>query len=112
PGESGAPPFPPPGRGFLAVGRSAPGARLSGYRASARTAVMTYFDRPPVVGIPACRVPRDGFAFHQVGDKYVDSVIDGASALPLLIPALGPRLDFDALLAELDGLLIDRTSVV
>lgn len=67
---------------------------------------MTCFDRPPVVGIPACRVPRDGFAFHQVGDKYVDSVIDGASALPLLIPALGPRLDFDALLAELDGLLI------
>jgi putative glutamine amidotransferase len=51
-------------------------------------------------------VQRDGFAYHQVGDKYVDSVIDGAGGLPLLIPALGPRLDFDALLAELDGLLI------
>jgi putative glutamine amidotransferase len=51
-------------------------------------------------------VQRDGFAYHQVGDKYVDSVIDGAGGLPLLIPALGPRLDFDALLAELDGLMI------
>ena len=61
---------------------------------------------PPVIGIPACLVPRDGFAFHQVGDKYVDSVIDGAGGLPLIIPALGPRLDFEALLAELDGLLI------
>jgi putative glutamine amidotransferase len=67
---------------------------------------MMSFDRPPVIGIPACLVPRDGFAFHQVGDKYVDSVIDGAGGLPLIIPALGLRLDFDALLAELDGLLI------
>ena len=63
-------------------------------------------DSPPLIGIPACLVPRDGFAYHQVGDKYVDSVADGAGGLPLLIPALGPRLDFDALLAELDGLLI------
>jgi putative glutamine amidotransferase len=65
-----------------------------------------YSDSLPVIGIPACLVPRDGFASHQVGDKYVDSVIDGAGGLPLIIPALGPRLDFDALLAELDGLLI------
>jgi putative glutamine amidotransferase len=63
-------------------------------------------DRPPLIGVPACLVQRDGFTYHQVGDKYVDSVIDGAGGLPLLIPALGPRLDFDALLAELDGLLI------
>ena len=63
-------------------------------------------DIPPVIGIPACFVPRDGFAFHQVGDKYVASVIDGAGGLPLIIPALGPRLDIEALLAELDGLLI------
>ncbi|HEX6110820.1 MAG TPA: gamma-glutamyl-gamma-aminobutyrate hydrolase family protein [Geminicoccaceae bacterium] len=63
-------------------------------------------DIPPVIGIPSCRVPREAFAFHQVGDKYVDSVIDGAGGLPLLIPALGPRLDLDALLAALDGLLV------
>jgi putative glutamine amidotransferase len=63
-------------------------------------------DRSPVIGVPACVAQRDGFAFHQVGDKYVDGVIDGAGGLPLLIPALGARLDFDALLAELDGLMI------
>jgi putative glutamine amidotransferase len=61
---------------------------------------------PPVVGVPACLVDRDGSGFHQVGAKYVDGVIDGAGALPLLIPAVGPRLDPDALLAGLDGLLI------
>ena len=63
-------------------------------------------DRSPLIGVPACLVQRDGFGYHQVGDKYVDSVIDGAGGLPLLIPALGSRLDFDALLADLDGLLI------
>ena len=67
---------------------------------------MMCSDRPPLIGVPACVVQRDGFAHHQVGDKYVDSVVDGAGGLPLLIPALGPRLDFDALLADLDGLLI------
>ena len=67
---------------------------------------MTPSERPPVIGIPACLVARDGFGFHQVGGKYVDSVIDGAGGLPLLIPALGSRLDPDALLDGLDGLLI------
>ena len=67
---------------------------------------MMTFDPCPLIGVPACLVQRDGFGYHQVGDKYVDSVIDGAGGLPLLIPALGPRLDFDALLARLDGLLI------
>jgi putative glutamine amidotransferase len=63
-------------------------------------------DRPPLIGVPACMVQRDGFGYHQVADKYVDSVIDGAGGLPLLIPAVGPRLDFDSLFAGLDGLLI------
>jgi putative glutamine amidotransferase len=67
---------------------------------------MTHSDRPPLIGVPACTVQRDGFGFHQVGAKYVDAVIDGAGGLPLMIPALGPRLDLEALLDELDGLLI------
>jgi putative glutamine amidotransferase len=67
---------------------------------------MRCSERPPLIGVPACVVQRDGFGYHQVGDKYVDGVIDGAGGLPLVIPALGPRLDCDALLDEVDGLLI------
>ncbi len=67
---------------------------------------MTPRERPPVVGIPACLIARDGFGFHQVGAKYVDSVIDGAGGLPLLLPAVGSRADPDALLDGLDGLLL------
>ena len=67
---------------------------------------MVSIERPPVVGIPACLVTSDQFAFHRVGAKYVDSVVDGAAALPVLIPALGARLGLDAVLDGLDGVLI------
>jgi putative glutamine amidotransferase len=67
---------------------------------------MMCSDRPPVIGIPACFVHGEGLGFHQVGDKYVDGVVDGAGGLPFVIPALGPRIDADAVLAEVDGLLI------
>ena len=63
-------------------------------------------DLLPVIGVPACLVPRDAFHFHQVGDKYIDSVVDGAGGLPWIIPALGRRLDLDAVLDRVDGLLI------
>ena len=43
--------------------------------------------------------------FHAVGEKYIRAVIDGAGAIPLLIPALGPELDIDELLRHLDGIL-------
>jgi putative glutamine amidotransferase len=67
---------------------------------------MTLSDRPPVIGIPACLALREDFGFHQVGDKYVESVMDGAGGLPFLIPALGSRLDVEAVLDQLDGVLI------
>ena len=66
---------------------------------------MTVLD-PPLIGIPACLMVDEAFGFHRVGDKYVTAVLDGAGGLPLLVPALGPRLDLVALLERLDGLLI------
>lgn len=63
-------------------------------------------DNPPLIGVPACLTLDEGFGFHRVGDKYVIAVLDGAGGLPLLIPALGPRLERAALLGRLDGLLI------
>jgi putative glutamine amidotransferase len=67
---------------------------------------MASSERPPVVGIPACLVAPDHFAFHRVGATYVDSVVDGAGALPVLLPALGARLEPGPVLDGLDGLLI------
>ena len=60
----------------------------------------------PLVGVTSCLKPRDHSHFHSVGDKYVDAVVAGAAAIPVLIPAIGERLDPDALLERLDGLLV------
>jgi putative glutamine amidotransferase len=59
----------------------------------------------PLVGVTSCVKTRDEVHFHSVGDKYVDAVVAGAAAVPVLIPALGARLEPEDLLARLDGLM-------
>ncbi len=60
----------------------------------------------PLVGVTTCTKVLDEHSFHAVGEKYVSAVVEGAGALPLLIPARGADLDLDDLLARLDGLML------
>lgn len=60
----------------------------------------------PLIGVTSCLKSRDEVHFHSVGDKYVDAVVAGAAAVPVLIPAIGQRLDPDELLQRLDGLMV------
>lgn len=64
----------------------------------------------PLVGVPACRVVAEhDLPIHKVGESYIDSVIDGAGALPVLLPAIGNHLGGEGIaqwLDRLDGLLI------
>lgn len=46
--------------------------------------------RLPVIGIPADRRLCGNHYFHMVGEKYLDAVALGASALPVLIPRSDP----------------------
>jgi len=59
----------------------------------------------PLIGIPADRRMVGAHAFHMVGEKYAQAVIDAAGGAPLLIPSLAEELGFDELLVRLDGLL-------
>jgi putative glutamine amidotransferase len=60
----------------------------------------------PIIGIPCCvREVRERLA-HLVVEKYVVAVTDAARGLPILIPALGDRLDIGDLARRLDGLLL------
>jgi putative glutamine amidotransferase len=61
--------------------------------------------RAPLIGIPADRRLCGKHWFHMVGEKYIEAIAVGANAVPVLIPALGPELDVDALFAACDGLL-------
>ena len=61
--------------------------------------------RAPVVGIPADRRILGPHPFHCVGEKYLRAVVEGAGALPFLLPVLGEELDLESVLAHVDGLL-------
>jgi putative glutamine amidotransferase len=59
----------------------------------------------PLIGIPADRRLVGDHYFHMVGEKYARAVVDGAGAVPLLIPSLAEELRFEELLERLDGML-------
>ncbi len=60
----------------------------------------------PVVGIPASYRDTDGFEIHVTGNRNIQAVSNDAEATPLVIPAIGDKLDVREILAELDGLLL------
>lgn len=60
----------------------------------------------PVIGVPACRKPIGGHPFHAVGEKYLAALIDGAGALPLIIPAMAEHLDIEEILSQVDGFFL------
>lgn len=60
----------------------------------------------PVIGLPACRKSIDGQPYHAVGEKYLKALVDGAGALPLIIPVMADRLEIDDLLAQVDGMFL------
>jgi putative glutamine amidotransferase len=62
--------------------------------------------RSPIIGIPADRRLCGKHYFHMVGEKYIEAVALGAQAVPLLVPALGSRIDLRSLLNACDGLLL------
>lgn len=60
----------------------------------------------PVIGVPACRRILDPHPFHIVGEKYLQALIDGADALPLIIPVLAEHLDIEEVLSQVDGVFL------
>ena len=60
----------------------------------------------PLVGIPSCLRTVKERACHGVNETYPNAVIDAAGCLPVLIPAVGSKVDVCALLDRLDGLLL------
>jgi putative glutamine amidotransferase len=60
----------------------------------------------PIVGVPACMRKVKERVIHSVSDKYPSALIDAAGCLPILIPAVGSKLDLRGVLDRLDGLLL------
>ncbi|MGN6550626.1 MAG: gamma-glutamyl-gamma-aminobutyrate hydrolase family protein [Pararhizobium sp.] len=66
-----------------------------------------------IVAIPADIRAFDGYVWHATPDQYVDAVMKGAGAMPLLVPVFEAGMDVDAVLDRVDGVLISgsRTNV-
>jgi putative glutamine amidotransferase len=62
--------------------------------------------RAPLVGLPSDSKPIGLHRYQAVGEKYVRGVIDGAGAVPLLIPSMSPPLPLRPMLEQLDGLFL------
>ncbi len=60
----------------------------------------------PLIGIPTCLRTVNERAIHGVADRYPTAVIDATGCLPVLIPAVGSRIDICGVLDRLDGLLL------
>lgn len=60
----------------------------------------------PLVGVPTDRKQIGPHPFLAVGEKYVRAVVDGAGALPVLLPTLQPALPLEQWLEQVDGILL------
>jgi putative glutamine amidotransferase len=60
----------------------------------------------PIIGIPTCLRTVNERAIHGVNERYLNAVIDVAGCIPVLIPAIGSKVDICVLLDKLDGLLL------
>ena len=61
---------------------------------------------PPLVGVSTCVKDLNGFPFHATNQRYLIALSEICGALPMLIPALGARIDPADLAARLDGLVL------
>ena len=62
----------------------------------------------PLVGIAATYTTDNPnrHPLHTTSDKYLCSVVEGASAMPVSVPALGEAIDVGRMADSLDGLLL------
>ncbi|MDZ7823034.1 MAG: gamma-glutamyl-gamma-aminobutyrate hydrolase family protein [Ahrensia sp.] len=60
----------------------------------------------PIVAIVADKRHFDNYDWHCVPDQYLAATLDVAGVLPLIVPAFGARIDFDALLDRVDGVIL------
>src|SRR5262249_8376517 len=63
-------------------------------------------ERLPIIGIPAWFRDLAGNRFHMAPDEYVQAVVGGVKAIPVIIPVLGDAIDLQMLLQRLDGILV------
>lgn len=67
----------------------------------------------PLVAVPADNRHFDGYDWHATPHQYLAAAIEGSGVVPLMVPAMGEKLDVDAVLDRVDGVMLtgSRTNV-
>lgn len=60
----------------------------------------------PIVIVSSCTRDLGTHSYHVAQMKYVDAVLLGAACMPLILPAMGNRIDWEAVLAAADGVML------
>ena len=61
---------------------------------------------PPIVAVAADVKELDGYRWHAVVETYLNALVRGAGAIPLILPSLAGIDDLDAVLDRVDGVLL------
>lgn len=69
---------------------------------------MTSNDKKPapLVGISTCVKEINTLPFHAVNQRYLLALSEAAGVMPMMVPALGDRIDFAELAGRLNGLVV------
>ena len=60
----------------------------------------------PIVAVVADVRAFDNYRWHATPETYLKAAFEVAGVLPVIVPAFGARVDFDALLDRVDGVLL------
>jgi len=63
-------------------------------------------DRKPIIAVPADRRILHPHPSHVSGEKYLKALLDGADALPIIVPSLAEDIDVDEILERVDGVTL------
>jgi len=60
----------------------------------------------PIIAVPSDRRVIGPHPSHVTGEKYLKALIDGAGALPFMVPSLADDIDVDEILDRVDGITL------
>lgn len=60
----------------------------------------------PLVAVATDVRAFENYTWHAAPQQYLEAAVSAAGVLPVLVPSFGERLDLDALLAAVDGVMI------
>lgn len=60
----------------------------------------------PLIAVPTDVKPFENYIWHSAPEQYLAAAIDVAEVTPLLVPSFGDKIDIEAILDGVDGLLV------